>query len=253
MAQPAFSPAPAAAASIHVLRIALADIKPPLWRKLAVPSALTLAELHEVIQIAFGWHNGHLHQFIIADRSAGKHGEVYAADPVFGLDEGKNSHELRLDQVCPRMKSKLLYQYDLGDDWMHEIEVVAIEPRKPGTVYPACLDGERNGPMEDCGGAGGHMELAEAIANPQDADPDMLEWAEDYDPEAFSRREINDVLRDWSIERDRQIGDGIAWRRSSLLWDLATFPKEHLGPRRAPAKAQAAKPPAAGKIGGGKK
>ncbi len=245
MAQFPLKTAAPAPASIHVLRVVLADIEPALWRDLAVPSDLTLAELHEVLQIAFGWHNGHLHQFIIHDPAAGKRGEMYAADPVFDLGSGKNSHDLVLDQVCPAAKATLRYQYDLGDDWMHQITVMSVGAPKAGAAYPTCTDGDRNGPMEDCGGAGGHMELTSALANPEEADPDMLDWAQGYDPEAFNLREINKVLKDWALERRRQMADGIVWRRSALLWDLATFPKEYLAPKKAPGPANVA-----GKIGG---
>lgn len=212
------------------MRITLADIEPPLWRELAVPGDLTLAELHEVIQLAFGWWNGHHHQFIFRDKAGGKEVETYAADPVLDLDEGRNSHEIRLDQACPRRGSTLLYQYDLTDEWMHRIEVLAVEPARPGAPLPACLDGARNGPMEDCGGAHGHMDLTEALAHPQDADPDMLEWAGDYDPERFDRAEINKVFKEWEAERRGQIAKGVQWRRSSLLWELAQIPPRHRGP-----------------------
>ena len=74
--------------------------------------------------------------------------------------------------------------------------------------------------MEDCGGAPGHLELTSALANPDDADPDMLAWAGDYDPECFDLSTLNHLLQDWATERRRQIQNGIAWRRSSLLWRL---------------------------------
>lgn len=244
MAKTSASQPPVPPASVHTLRVVLADVSPPLWRQLVVPGDLSLAELHEVLQIAFGWHNGHLHQFIIHDPAAGKRAETYAADPVFDLDKGKNSHELRLDAVCPRAKDQLRYQYDLGDDWMHEITVLAVGTPRVGAVCPACLDGGRNGPMEDCGGAPGHMELTWALANPEEADPDMLAWAEGYDPEDFNPKEINAVLREWAAERQRQLAAGIQWRRSALLWDLNNFPKEHLAPKAAGGAKTA------GKIGG---
>lgn len=215
------SPAPAVP-SAHLLRVALADITPPVWRQLAVPSDLSLAELHEVLQIAFGWWNGHHHQFIVKGQD-GK--ESYAADPVLDLEEARNSHEWRLDEACPRRGSTMAYQYDLTDAWMHEIEVHSVGPARG--PLPACLDGARNGPMEDCGGAHGHMDLAEAIAHPEDADPAMLEWAEDYDPERFDRAEINGVLKQWAAERQAQIAKGVRWRRSGLLWELADIPAKY--------------------------
>ena len=46
----------------------LRDISPPIWRRLLVPSWITLAKLHQVLQVTMGWTNSHLHQFNIADK-----------------------------------------------------------------------------------------------------------------------------------------------------------------------------------------
>ena len=55
--------------SVHVIRITLRDSTPPLWWRMAVPSDITLGQLHEAIQIAMGWTNSHLHQFVLRDES----------------------------------------------------------------------------------------------------------------------------------------------------------------------------------------
>ncbi len=218
-----------ALSGVHVLRVAIEGITPNPWRRLAVPSDLTLADLHEVLQLAFGWYNSHLYQFVL--KGGGR--VRYASDPMFGLDEGLNAHELRLGEVCPAAPGSLVYEYDVEDQWVHDIEVMAILPAKSSGAVPVCEAGARNGPMEDCGGAGGHMELVGALDDPENADPEMLAWAEGYDPEAFAPAELNRLLADWAAERRRQMADGIAWRRSGLLWELPSISPEHRGPAKA--------------------
>jgi len=56
---------------IYQIKITLADSKPSIWRRVAVSSDITLAELHHVIQRAMGWWDCHLHEFKIAGRSYG--------------------------------------------------------------------------------------------------------------------------------------------------------------------------------------
>ena len=45
------------------LRIELAGIRPPIWRRVLVPASFTLEQLHSVIQMVFEWHDAHMHDF----------------------------------------------------------------------------------------------------------------------------------------------------------------------------------------------
>ena len=60
--------------------------------------------------------------------------------------------KVKLSQVVAGEKFKLLYTYDFGDDWEHEILVEKVLPVAPDTCYPTCLTGKRACPPEDCGG-----------------------------------------------------------------------------------------------------
>jgi hypothetical protein len=56
---------PSAATTAHQLKIQIDGIRPPVWRRVLVPSGITLARLHQVIQQVFGWWDYHLHEFEI--------------------------------------------------------------------------------------------------------------------------------------------------------------------------------------------
>lgn len=47
------------------LRVELQHLKPAIWRRLLVPATISLARLHQVLQIAMGWTDSHLHEFDI--------------------------------------------------------------------------------------------------------------------------------------------------------------------------------------------
>ncbi len=49
--------------SIYQIKVTLKWSKPPIWRRLLIASDTRLDELHDIIQIAMGWEDCHLHQF----------------------------------------------------------------------------------------------------------------------------------------------------------------------------------------------
>src|SRR5260370_29611301 len=53
------------ALTVYQLKVVLRDVKPAVWRRVLVPGDATIRTLHETVQVAMGWANCHLHQFII--------------------------------------------------------------------------------------------------------------------------------------------------------------------------------------------
>ena len=210
---------------IYQIKIVLRDSKPPIYRQVLVPADFTLGQLHEVIQIVMGWTDSHLHQFMLKDKAlkrgpdviaqlakAGRFDEIFTAsrgirtftamttpfgDPV--EMEGEDENAVTLAEVCPKVKSKLTYEYDFGDGWDHTIEVQKILDAKPDEEYPQCLGGKLACPLEDCGGIWGYYHLLEVVADPKHEEyEDMVEWmGGDFDPQAFDLEEANAVLAEW--------------------------------------------------------
>jgi len=180
---------------IYQLKVTLLGTDPPIWRRLLVPADLVLANLHGVLQKAMGWDSSHLYEFRVGKQIYGRPNpeERYFS---FGLPT-INDRKVRLAEVLPRVRSKLVYTYDMGDGWEHAVVVEKVLPADPTDAYPMCTGGERACPPEDCGGVPGFYGMLEAIRNPEDAQgAEMREWlGGDYDPEAFSADDVNRVLR----------------------------------------------------------
>jgi len=66
------------------LRVTLRHIEPAVWRALRVPADVPLVVLHEILQIAFGWQNSHLHDFRVGDI---RFGMADIDDEMFSVDE----------------------------------------------------------------------------------------------------------------------------------------------------------------------
>lgn len=45
------------------LRVTLREVEPTVQRVIDVPASITLDELHNVLQVALGWTDSHLHQY----------------------------------------------------------------------------------------------------------------------------------------------------------------------------------------------
>jgi len=174
----------ASAGDIVKLKVTLAGLRPPIWRRLLIPADATLADLHAAIQAAMGWHGGHLHEF---DLSFARYGDPTTTDDVD--DEAK----VTLISLTRAGATRFRYTYDFGDDWVHQIVVEGSVPRTEGQRYPACIGGKRACPPEDSGGPYGLAELLAARADPNHPDhAEIAEWLEeDYDPEAFSVAEAD--------------------------------------------------------------
>lgn len=67
-----------------------------VWRRVLVRSDSTIADLHNVLQIAFGWSDDHLHCFRI-------HGKEYGIPHVGGMGFDDDATTVRL--ACFRFRT----------------------------------------------------------------------------------------------------------------------------------------------------
>ena len=179
---------------IYELEVTLREIKPPIWRRFQVPGSLTLAQLHDALQIIMGWTDSHLHRFIINGQEFGRpdYEERFEDDTPL-----RDERRVRLARLFPMVPAAFLYEYDYGDGWQHVIVVESFLSASPGVHYPLCVEGERACPPEDVGGAYGYEELLAVLADPEHEEYDAMRmWAgENYNPEAFDVEAINQRLR----------------------------------------------------------
>lgn len=178
---------------IYQLKITLQWSKPPIWRRVLVDSRHQLDDLHAIIQEAMGWYNSHMYQFY--------HGETTYVQYNPDFDELYEGQDYTMGKpiylFLQEKKDKLMYEYDMGDGWLHSIELEEIlAPNKKQTL-PICTGGRRACPPEDIGGMGGYEYLMEVMADKNhDEHTEMLEWlgledSSEFNPATFSKDEVN--------------------------------------------------------------
>ena len=176
-------------AAIPALRVKLSisDVRPLIWRRVAIPGSWHLGQVHDVIQLAFGWQDYHPHEFERDGRRWGPRDPSPDSDIL-------REQVARLHEVVPHVGDQLSYTYDFGDDWVHTL---VVEELLPPQRTAACLGGCRAGPPEDSGGPWGYQELLAAIADPRHPEhEERLEWLDaDLDPERFDLAATDVKLR----------------------------------------------------------
>jgi hypothetical protein len=131
---------PQAPRNVHRLKVTLRGSKPPIWRRFEVPSDLSLARLHTVIQLGFSWQDSHLWVF---ETPTGRYG---SSDPELGI---RSAASKKLSAVADWPGDKIRYEYDFSESWEHDVVVEAVEPAQPDVAYPRCTGGKRTGPPAD--------------------------------------------------------------------------------------------------------
>ena len=173
---------------VYAIKVTLLGTSPPVWRRILVPRDITLSNLHRTLQTVMGWTNCHLHQF---GRQRQRMTDPRSRVGTKIADENRT----KLGELIWAVGARLLYEYDFGDGWQHELlleEVLFGEE----SFQQICVAGKRCCPPEDCGGPQGFAEVLKAL---QDANHpnhvELCEWLGDFVPESFSVDEINRLLR----------------------------------------------------------
>ncbi len=177
----------------YQLEITLSSTEPPVWRRVAVPSSFSLAELHEVIQQSMGWQQHHMHQF-----QAGQ--KIYGPQAADDFLEQSVLDETRyfLDELEKEMLQGLVYTYDFGDSWEHVVLLEKVIPKGAAQPYPVVLDGARACPPEDIGGVPMYHKLLRYV----EGSVEEATWSvftemglQDFDPDFFDPQDINNRFR----------------------------------------------------------
>ncbi len=177
--------------TVFQIKVTLMGIAPLIWRRIQTQDC-TLAELHDLLQVTMGWEFEHLYRFVIG-------GVEYSESEMADEEDLRDACNTNLSEILPAQKRRprFHYEYDLGDQWMHQLVVEERFPPEDGVKYPTCVAGQRACPPEDSGGSWGYPDFLEAISDPDHRDhQEMLEWiGGEFDPERFDLESVNKELQ----------------------------------------------------------
>ncbi|MBC8181572.1 plasmid pRiA4b ORF-3 family protein [candidate division KSB1 bacterium] len=176
--------------NFYQLKVILKGSKPSIWRRILISSNTLLPDLHKILQITMGWTNSHLHQFIHKGIFFSEPDEEYELDCIDYM-------AIPINELLQKEGDKLIYEYDFGDGWEHEIILEKIIVEENNQIYPKCLEGKNSSPPEDCGGIMGYLNLLEVIADPNHEEyNELMEWlGVKFHPEKFDKNKVNEMLK----------------------------------------------------------
>ena len=125
---------PGSAVEVYLIHAWILGISSMIWRRILVRSDSSIAELHHILQVAFGWSNLHLHQFIIR-------GKRYGISKIGGVYFSTDAHTVRLSDFHFRVNERFRYQYDFGDLWEHQLRVERKLPVDAARTHPVLVGG----------------------------------------------------------------------------------------------------------------
>ena len=127
-----------AATSVYQVLVTLQYIEPAIWRCLLLPSDLRLGKLHRVLQCVFGWENYHLHEFVVGDTFYG------VPDPEWGDDPPTiDERTVPIRRVLTKVGDVIVYEYDFGDGWRHDLVLEQTLPVDPDRSSLLCMASAR--------------------------------------------------------------------------------------------------------------
>ena len=108
--------------SIYRLRVVLNGVSPLVWRRFLLFSETSQADLHKILQLAFGWSEFYLYEFCV-------HGKTF----------GSNAEDPRsacLGDFRLRPTERFRYRYNFLAFWESDLRLEATVPIHEDLTYP---------------------------------------------------------------------------------------------------------------------
>lgn len=120
---------------------------PVISRTIEIRADQTLNQLHRAIFEAFGrWDDCHLSEFHLGEHPRDRHAERYVLpfihDDAEEYDEPPatgTTTTTRMGKLGLQVGGVFWYWYDYGDDWYHEVRVLAIGEAEASVKYPRVI------------------------------------------------------------------------------------------------------------------
>jgi len=168
----------------YLLHISLLFSEPLIWRRVQVPGSISLATLHQIIQISMGWSDSYVHQFLVGKISY----EPTLGDNAVRENKKYDERNFTLQELEEGIQFMFAYLYDDGDIWEHELRLEEIIVPTKEQHNPVLLSGERACPPETTGDIHEYQSLLTSLEDPSSTGHKKLSkltGLRNFDPDFF--------------------------------------------------------------------
>ena len=140
----------------YILYISIEQCPVKVFRRLRVPSNLWLGNLSEMLIPAVGWAGYHLSQYTQGNVDYTSKSNIDENERL-GFDFNHRQIDemsVTVEDVLPLKGSKIIWEYDFGDSWIHNIKVTSISDEPCAAEDIQVTSGKGACPPEDVGGVG---------------------------------------------------------------------------------------------------
>lgn len=112
---------------------------PEISRTIKIQGDQTLAELHHAIFDAFDRWDEHMYEFQFGKGPNDPKGKRYVLPSAFdrsGRNIAGDVAQTTIESLALKVDQAFGYWFDFGDDWWHQINVLAIDDKVPKGKYP---------------------------------------------------------------------------------------------------------------------
>lgn len=153
----------------YIIKVTLENTHPPVWRRILVPGGISFEDLHEILQMAFGWDNYHMHNFTFP----GGYIEITQKGEE-GYGDFVDEDEAVIDDFIEECKW-IRYTYDFGDDWRHKIVLEKTDMEYQGRSATV-LKAKGDNFVEDSGGIWGGEEDSRSPFHIEEVNAKLQKW-----------------------------------------------------------------------------
>ena len=131
---------------IHRFKVSLKN-DPDIWRIIDIKGNQMLSTLHKAIFKAFDRYEEHEYSFFLSNKPYDRDSE-YTSPGLNNGGTGKLATRIRIDSVELYGGRKILYLFDHGDEWWHDVELMSVTPRVTRAKYPRVVKKQGKSPPQ---------------------------------------------------------------------------------------------------------